>query len=992
VGTPPAPLVAALSDRYRLERELGQGGMATVYLAHDLKHDREVAIKVLRPELAAVLGPTRFLAEIKITAGLDHPHILTLIDSGAAAGFLYYVLPLVRGESLRDKLDRQKQLGLDEALTITEQVAGALDYAHRHKVIHRDIKPENILLQEGEAMLTDFGIALAVQEAGGARLTDTGIAVGTPSYMSPEQSMAERDIDGRTDIYALGCVLYEMLAGEPPYTGPTNQAIIAKRINHPVPSVRALRETVPESVDRALMSALAKSPADRFATAAEFAAALEAGRAGGREGGKIMRSPALPIFRLAALLAALALTGIIGWIWWHRSHPPTALDSNLLAIAPFEVHDSTLHLWHEGLVDVLARNLDGAGPLRTVPTSVVLHRWRGPADRATAATLGKATGAGLVAFGDVALRGRDSVTLRLTLLDVAKNAIDGDVEVSGPTDRINDLADSLGRRMLGALGRERPIAAVRQGPLGATSLPALKAFLQGEQWYRRGEWDSALVYYDEAISDDSTFSLALGRMGLVLGWTPPTQSKYKAGEEYWRQAVRYRAGQSTRDSLIMAADLLHDPADTSTNVADFVEFHRRSLATVQEAVRQYPADPEVWYKLGEAYYHLPNGAGGDYVQSLAAFDRAIALDPEFGPAYQHILDLALRTGQPDRALQYARAAASLAGNDEKSSAVRLASRLLLLPVGEGEAGIARQLDSAGPLSLFRTGLEFLLWWPDSNETAVWVLRRLASLRARQGESVPWVDDSLMRIQYVAFALMLHGHLRDAAEVDHRLIVDPAASPFSGFADPLLELALFGTVSDDIAAKAFSPSLAPGVAVSWDIGPPRSLKGLPWWAMKRDTSALVLFGRRMGEAARRERRPVDHLRAQYLEAAAAGYVALVQGDSATALSRFTALSDTACALVPCFHQKITEAALLAARGEDARAAEILDTWLVREGRVPIAVVARLDRARIAERLHDRETAIRHYQFVLDIWRRADPELAHYLAEARQGLARLTAEPQ
>ena len=841
-------------------------------------------------------------------------------------------------------------------------------------------------------MLTDFGIALAVQEAGGKRLTETDIVIGTPHYMSPEQSMAERDIDGRSDIYALGCVLYEMLAGEPPFTGPTAQAIIAKRINNPVPSVRTLRETVPESVDQALMSALAKAPADRFATAAEFAAALEGGgQADRRTGGRRLQS-ARPTVRLTALFAALALTAIIGWIWWRRTHPKTTLDSNLLAIVPFEVHDPTLQLWHEGLVDVLARNLDGAGPLRTVPTSVVLRRWKGPADRTTAAALGRETGAGLVAFGDVASRGKDSVTLRLTLLDVAKNAIDGDVEVSGPTDRINDLADSLGRRILGALGRERPIAAVRQGSLGATSLPALKAFLQGEQWYRRGAWDSALVYYDEAISDDSTFSLALGRMALVLGWNPPTQGKYKDGEEYWQQAVRHRAGQSTRDSLIMAADLLHDPADTSTNVANFVEFHRRSLATIQEAVRQYPSDPEVWYQLGEAYYHFPHGFGGDYVQSLAAFDRAIALDPGFSPAYEHILDLALRTGQPDRAFQYARAATSLAGTDENSSAVRLASRLLLLPAGEGEAGIARQLDSAAPISLYRTGMEMLSWWPDSNETAVQVFRRLTSLHLRQNEGPPFVDDSLMRIQYVAAALLSRGHLHQAMEADHRLIVDPAASPWSGIADPFLDLALLGAVPNEIAAKAFAPSLAPGTAVSWDHGPPRHQNGLTWWTMNRDTSALALFGRRMGEAARREQRPMDRLRARYLQGAAAGYLALAQHDSATALSRLAELPDTVCAFVSCFRQKITEAALLAARGEDRRAAEILDTWLVEEGRFPIAVIARLERARLAEKLGEGALAIQCYQFVADIWRNADPILSPYVEQARAGLQRLTKEPR
>jgi tetratricopeptide (TPR) repeat protein len=573
---------------------------------------------------------------------------------------------------------------------------------------------------------------------------------------------------------------------------------------------------------------------------------------------------------------------------------------------------------------------------------------------------------------------------------VEKNATDGEVSVSGPTDRINDLADSLGRRLLGALGRERPIAAVRQGPLGATSLPVLKAFLRGEQWYRRGVWDSALVYYDEAIAGDSTFSLALGRMALVLGWNPPTQGRYKEGGEYWNQAVRHRAGQSTQDSLMMAATLLDEIADTSTSLAGFVDFHRRSLATIQDAVGQYPSDPEVWYQLGESRYHFPIGAGRDYLQSLAAFDRAIALDPGFSPAYEHILDLALRTGQPDRAIQYARAAASLTGTDEHTSDVRLASRLLLLPPREGEEGIARQIDSAGPVSLFRTGMEILSWWPDSNETAVQVLRRLASLRFPPGEGVPFVDDSLMRIRFVAVALADRGSLREAAEADHRLIVDPGASPFSLGADLLPELALFGAVPDELAAKAFSPSLEPGVAVSWDFGPPRSLKGLLWWAKKGDTSALALFGRRMGEAARREQRPVDRLRARYLQGAAAAYLALAQRDSATALRRLAALPDTACAFVGCWYQKITEAALLSARGEDGRAAEILDIWLVNEGKIPSAVVARLDRARIAERLHDRETALRNYQFVLDVWRRADPELAQYVAEAKQGLARLTGE--
>ncbi len=268
-------LTTALADRYRIERELGQGGMATVYLARDLKHDREVALKVLRPELAAVLGADRFLNEVRITARLDHPHILTLIDSGESDTFLWYVLPYIRGESLRAKLERERQLGLEDALAITRQVASALDYAHQHGVIHRDIKPENILFHEGEAMLADFGIALAVKEAGGNRLTETGLSLGTPQYMSPEQATGDRQVDARSDVYSLAAVLYEMLAGEPPVTGPTAQAMIAKLLTERPTRLRVVRDSVPEGVDVAVAKALAKTPADRFSTAGDFLAALQ---------------------------------------------------------------------------------------------------------------------------------------------------------------------------------------------------------------------------------------------------------------------------------------------------------------------------------------------------------------------------------------------------------------------------------------------------------------------------------------------------------------------------------------------------------------------------------------------------------------------------------------------------------------------------------------------------------------------------------------------
>ncbi len=300
-------LQAALTDRYRLDRELGAGGMATVYLAHDVRHGRPVALKLLRPELAAVIGAERFLAEIRTTANLQHPHILPLFDSGEADGFLFYVMPFVEGESLRDRLNREKQLPVGEAVRIAGEVASALDYAHRHGVIHRDIKPENILLHDGQALVADFGIALAASKAGSTRMTETGMSLGTPHYMSPEQAMGEREIGPRSDVYALGAVTYEMLAGDPPFLGSTAQAIVAKVITEKPPPLTAARDTVPPAVAAAVHQALAKLPADRFASAAEFAAALSGRMPAGTVSGAMPATTVTPVPRIRTRLAQPAL-------------------------------------------------------------------------------------------------------------------------------------------------------------------------------------------------------------------------------------------------------------------------------------------------------------------------------------------------------------------------------------------------------------------------------------------------------------------------------------------------------------------------------------------------------------------------------------------------------------------------------------------------------------------------------------------------------------
>ncbi len=313
----PSRIAGALSGHYELKEEIGAGGMATVYLAEDLRHDRRVALKVLRPELAAVIGAERFLAEIKLTANLQHPHILPLFDSGEADSFLFYVMPFIEGESLRDRLDREKQLPVDEAVRLGCEVASALDYAHRHGVIHRDIKPENILLHDGRALVADFGIALAASKAGGTRMTETGMSLGTPAYMSPEQAMGEREITARSDVYALGAVLYEMLTGDPPFTGSTAQAVVARVVTESPRPLTPQRHTIPPHVEAAVLTALEKLPADRFASAADFAAALTNPAftlPGGSLEAAAVRAPG-PWKRVAVLTGVLAAAASLVAIW-----------------------------------------------------------------------------------------------------------------------------------------------------------------------------------------------------------------------------------------------------------------------------------------------------------------------------------------------------------------------------------------------------------------------------------------------------------------------------------------------------------------------------------------------------------------------------------------------------------------------------------------------------------------------------------------------------
>ncbi len=385
-----ARLTTVLSDRYQIEHELGAGGMATVYLAQDVKHDRKVTLKVLRPELAAVIGAERFLAEIKTTANLQHPNILPLFDSGRTGGqadgrsddFLYYVMPYIEGESLRDRINREKQLPIEDALRIAGEIASALDYAHRHEVIHRDIKPENILLHDGRALVADFGIALAVTSAGDTRMTETGMSLGTPHYMSPEQAMGERELDARSDVYALGCVLYEMLTGEPPFTGTTAQAIVARVVTESPRPLIPQRHTIPAHVEATVLKAIEKLPADRFATGAAFADALTRPGAVAIPAGTPVAAaqPSRTWHPITVGLAALStvLAVLLLWSWTSSASPPAQVvrvSLKVQAVGGATLRTSTgplMTLSPDGRTMIRA---GPAGPTESGRTQLWIRRW-----------------------------------------------------------------------------------------------------------------------------------------------------------------------------------------------------------------------------------------------------------------------------------------------------------------------------------------------------------------------------------------------------------------------------------------------------------------------------------------------------------------------------------------------------------------------------------------------------------------------------------------
>ncbi|HUQ19649.1 MAG TPA: protein kinase [Gemmatimonadaceae bacterium] len=575
-------LISALSSRYRLDRELGRGGMATVYLAEDVRHDRRVALKVLHPELSSALGPDRFLREIKLAARLNHPHIVPLFDSGEAAGFLYYVMPVVEGESLRDRLLRDGQVPVDEALQLTRGIASALDYAHRNNIVHRDIKPENVMLQEGEAMVMDFGIAKAVSVAASENLTQTGMMVGTPAYVSPEQAAGDAVVDGRSDQYSLACVLYEMLSGRKPFTGTSAQAVLSKRFTDPVPSIRSAFPAAAQEVETAIQKALAKEAGERFATTMEFARALVAPHLSTPDG-----SP---------------LTGSTGGL---RS----------IAVLPFSnlSSDPEGESFADGMAEEIINALSKVKALKVSSrTSSFTFKNKNEDIR----EIGRKLQVGTVLEGSVRKSGK-----RLRLTAQLVNATDNSQLWAERYDReledVFEIQDEIASNIVAALRLVLTDDEKRAIEKPTANVEAYEFYLRGRQFFhqhRRRAHEFARQMFERAIELDPGYALAYAGIADCSSFL---YQYFDASPQNLR-----RAESASRRALELAPQLPEAHAARGLAVSLTGQFDEAERE-FQEAMRLNPKSFEAAY-----FYARSCMAKGDMEEAAKWFERAIAVRPD----------------------------------------------------------------------------------------------------------------------------------------------------------------------------------------------------------------------------------------------------------------------------------------------------------------------------------------------------------------------------
>ena len=973
-GETPAPgepdlidkLRATFAESYQVEEEMKGGGMARLFLATDLALRRKVVIKILPPELVSQMMLARFRRESEVTARLQHPHILPVISAGVRDGLVHYIMPFIDGESLRAKMEREKALSIPEALRLLREVTDALAHAHRQGIIHRDIKPENILIQDGHAVLADFGIAAALSgdgQEGEGRLTGTGMSLGTVGYMAPEQALGERNVDARADIYALGVVGYEMFAGTPPFTGATDQAILVAHLTREPPHIDDIRTDTPEPVVVALRKAMQKDPALRFQNAAEFRDSLDL--AFGTHTNATRSIPALKRFKRlsartrgaigAAIVASIAAAAFLIF----KGQGGTATGQFVtIAIAPFNVPTSSLALWREGLVDVLARNLDGVGPLRTVSPTIAIRHFQAAGRGATVdprdvLALATQTRSQYAVYGSLTGIAGDSVQLRAYLVDAS--APDGPTEFVMEDSTAESVAGAFTVRVLEELAKTHRIGAVRQSSFGSASITALRAFLQGEQFFRRTSWDSAAISYARAIAADSLFAIALRRAAQVAGWQ--RNGSDSAAREMWLRAGAQNHGLSPRDSLLLAADSLS--ASLATLPSDSMNWSKlsRLFVTVNEAASRYPDDPEIWYAVGEARFHLGYGSPANITerQALDAFDRAIELDSAFAPAYVHAVELAFNLEGATAGRRYTQAYLKLNPTDDEAEGIAIVDRVAN-DAATADAALDRVSSDAIMAAYFA-----IRRWPDSALTA---LRLLKSLERRPRDAATYQTDSARAASFLPGQLAYRGKMSEAYAMIGRR---PSRL--------LIEMALVGAIPPDTVDAAVSEWIS--------SENPRAYDALAWLAQRRDFTRIQLLMDRANSASQsggdRARRA-----ARYRSQSERAYMALARGNTPEALTLFSALPDTTC--IGCYVDRLHAARLLAGANRNEEADRILGQRL-NSLITPTEILIAFERGKLAEAMADRELAIRSYTLVSDAWASGDPPLQRFVSQARAALQRL-----
>ena len=686
-------LKSGLAGRYQLQRELGRGDMATVYLADDLKHDRLVALKVLHPELAATLGAERFVREIRISARLTHPHILPVHDSGTAAGFLYYVMPYVEGESLRDRLTREKQLSLENSLRIAREIADALSYAHGHGVVHRDIKPENVLLQSGHAVVADFGIARAITTAAGEQLTATGIAVGTPAYMSPEQAAGSKELDGRSDLYSAACVLYEMLAGQPPFTGPTADSLVRQHMLAEPPNISARRSGVPASVVAALNRALSKTPADRFSKVSMFAAALHAASASPVLATGSGATPHLKSLSLVGIAGLLSVAGALLIIKAGADAPATgspAFDRTAIAVLPFQnlSEAGTYEYFAGGLHNELLTQLSKVSSLKVISrTSVMAYEGTTIPLREIAAKLGVRS----VVEGSVqVISGRLRVNMHL--IDAASDAQMWGEQYDRPLDDAFAIQSDIAQQIVAAVGVALSAPEKQEVAVAPTAnSEAYRFFLKGNAYFDRGLGDPTVLLaaqmYDSAVALDPAFALAYAAAAkaharaYIQRYDPTTSRADKAKVAAERaRALRpdlpeanealgwyqyWVVGNWSAALRQFSAALLQRPA--SSDIQQGLGLSRRrlgqwseALQLLQSARRLDPLSTEKAIDVG-----ISMMLARRYAEAVEEFRNAIAIAPDHHRGYAYLAaTLVARDRNLDSGIQTLRIGASAIGQSE----------------------------------------------------------------------------------------------------------------------------------------------------------------------------------------------------------------------------------------------------------------------------------------------------------------------------------------